>query len=90
VYDLDEALPAQLVGDETRLRQIVLNLTGNAIKFTPAGRVQVRVRASADPDSSNGVAVLRLTGSWSDLGPGQALLEAFAVPRAPARAASAR
>ena len=47
-YDIDAALPAQLVGDETRLRQIVLNLAGNAIKFTSTGGVQVRVRASAD------------------------------------------
>jgi len=46
-YDIDAALPAQLVGDETRLRQIVLNLVGNAIKFTSTGGVQVRVRASA-------------------------------------------
>jgi phosphohistidine phosphatase len=39
---------------------------------------------------TNGVAVLRFTGSWSNLGPGQAVLEAFAVPRAPVRAATAR
>jgi signal transduction histidine kinase len=53
LYDIDAALPAQLVGDETRLRQIVLNLAGNAIKFTPAGRVQVRVRVFDGPDSPN-------------------------------------
>jgi signal transduction histidine kinase len=44
-FDIDPSLPAVVVGDEGRLRQVVLNLLGNAVKFTNTGSVSLRARA---------------------------------------------
>ncbi len=55
-YDPDTQLPKGIVADEKRLRQVLLNLLGNAIKFTDKGAVTFRVEVLENTQSaSNGV-----------------------------------
>jgi signal transduction histidine kinase/CheY-like chemotaxis protein len=45
-YTIQEGIPETYIGDPVRLSQIILNLAGNAIKFTEAGQVDIRISQS--------------------------------------------
>jgi signal transduction histidine kinase/CheY-like chemotaxis protein len=64
-WDVDPQIPDTLVGDENRIRQVLLNLVGNAIKFTDTGSVRVSVEMLPAPDCS-----LIAHFSVRDTGPG--------------------
>jgi PAS domain S-box-containing protein len=63
---IDPALPPRLIGDDARLRQILINLTGNAIKFTDKGMVRLEMTPLAGRDDG----IVRVLFSVSDTGIG--------------------
>ena len=65
--DVDERLPARVIGDPTRLRQVLLNLASNAIKFTETGSVGVIVEA----DSQSGEIVFEVRDTGIGIAPEQ-------------------
>jgi signal transduction histidine kinase len=67
-YALGPDVPAAVTIDETRLRQVLLNLLGNAVKFTDRGTVSLRV--SRVPSSAGDDAGVRLRFEVADTGIG--------------------
>jgi PAS domain S-box-containing protein len=64
-WAMDPRLPRLAIGDEARVRQILVNLVGNAVKFTETGGVIVTVSREAAPTPD-----LRLSIAVTDTGPG--------------------
>jgi signal transduction histidine kinase/CheY-like chemotaxis protein len=71
IYDIAPEVPAVLVGDPGRLRQILTNLIGNAVKFTEKGLIVVRVNTGdriAAADEKNPEIILHFTISDTGIG----------------------
>ena len=62
---IDRQVPCDLIGDPTRLTQIVINLIGNAIKFTETGNVEIRIINDPDRNAAGAIQI-----SVSDTGIG--------------------
>lgn len=68
VYDVDSSVPDYIVGDSFRLRQIILNLAGNAIKFTEDGEVRVKILADTTTACERGEVVVKFAVSDTGIG----------------------
>ena len=68
VLQLNPQLPDNLFGDDVRIRQVILNLAGNAVKFTEAGSISIIVDFLQQQDGSQGFAGLQLLVSDTGIG----------------------
>lgn len=80
-----ELLPNHVRADEAKLRQVLINLLGNAVKFTQVGGVSLRARGEPGPAGGDAVNV---TFEIEDTGPGlnESELDSIFVPFVQARA----
>ncbi|GAB4285695.1 MAG: hypothetical protein Kow0092_39650 [Deferrisomatales bacterium] len=86
LHEVAPQVPPRLVGDPARLQQILVNLVGNAVKFTDRGRVEVRVRLGPTAPAAGAVALLfevRDTGVGIAPGELDTVFEAFSRGAAP-------
>ena len=74
----DDTIPAPLLGDETRLRQILFNIIGNAVKFTERGAI--RVETTLLPRHKPGAVGILLTVSDTGIGIPDAMLKDIFEP----------
>lgn len=86
-YDADPALQPWVLGDVGRVRQIMLNLVSNAIKFTQKGEVRLAIRAQASPE---GVAGVEISVSDTGIGMSPEQQEKLFSPFIQAEASTAR
>jgi signal transduction histidine kinase/ActR/RegA family two-component response regulator len=88
VCEIDPATPSWVMGDPTRLRQIMTNLVSNALKFTTHGRVRVALRPL--PDAPEGAVRLELSVSDTGIGLSEAQQARLFQPFTQAEASTTR
>ena len=57
IKEISPELPSKLVGDEKRLREIMINLLGNAVKYTPKGSITFAVKSERIDDAHTGLVI---------------------------------
>ncbi len=67
-YEFQDDLPSRYVGDPDRLRQVLNNLVGNAIKFTTEGEILISITCADETDTS---ATVRIAVSDTGIGIGE-------------------
>ena len=70
VFKRDSSIKHYIKADENKLNQILLNLLGNAIKFTNSGMVTLRVTKGEDPDPETATGRVTINFEIEDTGPG--------------------
>ena len=65
ICEVDSRVHSSIIGDPTRIRQVLTNLSGNAVKFTQEGEIQIRVQSAYNESHPN-----RLRFSVTDTGVG--------------------
>ena len=68
LYDIDPQLPPTLVGDSMRLQQVLINLAGNAIKFTSSGQVVISLHLQPSADGHSETARVLVSVQDSGIG----------------------
>ncbi len=61
-FNVDESIPCEMHGDDKRIRQVLLNLLSNSVKYTETGTVSLDVTYSTDGEYANVRYVVRDTG----------------------------
>ncbi|MBP9914307.1 MAG: response regulator, partial [Opitutaceae bacterium] len=70
VYNIEPDVPGWILGDVTRLRQIIVNLVNNAVKFTPSGSIAIEVKRVTSVEGSGDFGPVRLEFAVRDSGIG--------------------
>ncbi|TXI79430.1 MAG: response regulator [Dechloromonas sp.] len=79
IFSIEPEVPRNVIGDPGRLRQVLVNLVGNAIKFTPDGEIAVFLRSTAAEERKVTLEIaVRDTGIGIAADKQEAIFEAFA------------